>query len=76
MKIVSYLLRDHIRGTERDIQDPETVLRYVQFCQNKGARVYGCPAYPGGCTIFQGYGGTRPGLDFDEFKSIEPVYGA
>lgn len=73
MDIKKWILRDVLRGTEREFSCEAAVVRYVLFCMMHGARVYGWG--PTGATISAGTGGGgREGLDMEELKVIVPVF--
>ena len=73
MDIKKWILRDVLRGTEREFTCAEAVVRYVHYCLMHGARVYG--AGLNGATISAGSGGGgRGGLDMAELKVIAPVF--
>lgn len=69
---ISWIVRDPLRGFERQIFDAETILRYIYRCIKFGARVYGDLR---GASIYSG-GPTAAGLDFSELRFIIPVYPA
>lgn len=66
----SWIVRDPLRGFERQIFDAETILRYIYRCIKFGSRVYGDLR---GASIYSG--GPKPaGLDFSEARLIIPIY--